>query len=228
MEDYYNGLTASTWERINIIEYEAILKNEKAKFSCSFQGNRTTNCQEVGNIWRYAVNQKLGWTAEQALDGMTDYIVKDLKLDKTYPYIKFNSKKSYRQDYSFVLQYAFPGEIKYDFIKETLEIYEQKGKYPKNFFPGTFNDEGEKRARILFLDALKNDLKKGLLPSNLKSLYDYFLSDKAVVWIKRKRLCYPCKVYFNDNPGLFFIISMPTKWKASLPVDDFLQKYFET
>ena len=196
-------------ERLNIYEYEEILLGQKLNFTCSFKGDKHGNEVEVGNIWRYAITKLLKWTPQEAVKYLTKDIIKELYLDKTYVGINFDETKSFINDYRFILQYAFPDEIKYDFYQETITEYEKVAKigifanekknhkYQKKFF---IDNNGFRRARII----LNHVVNLYLSDMSTEELYVFFNSFKAKKWCKDHSLELPIKLLYQNNILDFF------------------------
>lgn len=209
-------------EQVNIFEYEEVLMGKRKNFLCSFKGTERENCIEVGNIWRYAVTRILRWSPEEALRYLTTDIVETLCLDKTFSGINFLPGNKYFPDYGFILQYAFPNQIKYDFKKETLTEYQHvaklgvwthdtgKYRYPKKFFVGV---EGIQRAEFL----LQYVVSMYLSHMTLTEQYDFFAdTQKALKWLAKKKLDVPVKLMYNESPLEYFHYSLEYKEKNVL------------
>ena len=197
-------------EKLNIYEYEEVLTGSKKDFNCSFRGDSKENEAAVGNIWRYAILNILHWTPQMAVMYLNDDIIDKLQLNKTFIAIGYERGSIYKNDYRFILQFAFP-EIKYDFKEQTIAEYEkiakigrflnneEKKKYSKKFFIGT---DGIKRAQILMRYVISLYLSSYTIPE----LYRFFSAKKAVRWLQNRRLGTPLKLiyttpleYFHDS-----------------------------
>ena len=223
---------------LNIYEYENILMKKTKSFKCSFEGSFQENCIEVGVIWRYAITRLLKWTPQQALKYLSADIVNMLRLDKTFPAINYNPKKDFAQDYRFVLQYAFPGEISFSKTDEAISEYEHIAKIgkwandkedyrcPKNFFR---DNEGISRASIL----LNYVISLYLGDMSTDDLYDFFADTKsAKKWLKEKQLTIPLTVIYT-NPLEYLHYSLPADLKDDLLfyahyLNDYFQSQFTT
>ena len=148
----------------------------------------------VGIIWRFAITELLGWTPEEAHANLNKTIVQSLKLNATYDNMQYGNALAEVNNYDFVLQYAFPEKIKYNFTKATLMEYKRfakeeqyshdkkKSRKPKSFFVGAI---GEKRARICFNYAVNRYLGHMTVPQK----YDFFANtSKAKKWMKQHSL----------------------------------------
>jgi hypothetical protein len=220
-------------EDLNIYEYEEVLTGKKQDFSVSFKGTPRENRIEVGNIWRYAVHNILKWDCQQAAEYLTDDIVDKLLLNKTFVGIDFDRGHTYISDYRFVLQYAFPNEVKFDERAQTIAEYEHVAKlgkwsgskepykYPKRFF---LNQEGIRRAEILLRYAINTYLSD----CSVYELYEFFADDvRATYWLQRKKLGTPIKLIY-DNPLEYLHASLPAALRDNMAYHNFLiQKELE-
>ncbi len=206
-----------------LYEYEEILAGRKTSFSAAFSSktNSNENKEAVGVIWRYAVEHLLKWTPEEAAANMTDEIVEMLCLNRTFIGVGYNPLTEYKSDYRFILQYAFPGVIKYDFKQQTIDEYERtakKGKYegskkdfkfPKKFFVGT---EGIDRSHIL-MNYVCNLYLSDMTSSEL---YEFFANEeKAKKWINSMHLELALKLIYKD-PLDFYHESAPATKRNDL------------
>lgn len=183
-------------QTLDIYEYENLLLGNGERIHKYFEGKSSREQKQiVGNIWNYAITHLLKWTPQEALTYMTTDLVNMLCLDKTIVYLGINPSKYYiGSDYRFVLQYAFPDVISYNFKDETLSDYKRVVKqgiwqndkveyrFPKNFFYG---EEGIQRASIIM-----NYICDTYLASmNLRERYEFF-ADKpnAIKWLIDKGL----------------------------------------
>jgi hypothetical protein len=203
-------------ENLNIFEYEEVLTGRKKDFLCSFKGSFRENCIEVGNIWRYAILHILKWNAKEAEKYMTDELVDKLMLNKTFSGINFDRGHTYIQDYRFVLQYAFPGEVIFDKRAQAIAEYEHVAKlgvwqgnkeyykYPKKFF---LDNDGIERSKIL----LRYVINLYLSTMTVEELYAFF-NDKtsAARWLQRKKLGVPIKLIFL-SPIEYLHYSLPVQ-----------------
>lgn len=202
-------------ENLNIFEYEEVLMGKKKDFLCSFKGNLSENQIEIGNIWRYAITHILKWNARQAEKYLTDEIVERLMLHKTFSGINFDKAHSYIQDYRFVLQFAFPGEVIFDKRKQAIAEYEHvaklgkyksdKGiyKYPKKFF---LNTDGIERAQFLLMYVINLYLSDMTVPE----LYAFFNDKSAALrWLRKRKLDVPVRLIFV-TPLEYLHYSLPS------------------
>lgn len=189
-------------EAVNLYEYEEILSGQRKNFSVSFKGSVYDNQKEVGRIWRYAVSNLLKWTPQEAVVNMNKKLVKQLRLERTLVGIGLNPATDYISDYRCVLQYAFPEQIKYDFITETIDDFERfakQGKYvnddtkkklTKKFFT---DNNGLKRAHLLLIHQIDTYLSD----CSNEEIYELFAT-KGAEWLKKKHLEPVLKFIYNS------------------------------
>ncbi len=221
-------------EKENIYEYEQILIGNSMRFKSSFRGTKEENLKEAGAIWRYAITELLGWTPKQAEKYLDESVVKMLCLDKTYNGIDIDPKKMYLGGYEFILKYAFPDEIKFNFEAQTIDEYEKVNcigkykayskedkdlRYPKKFFT---DDNGTRRAAIL----LNNAINKYLRHMTKEELYDFFGNkSKANKWLREINLAIPVTIMYG-TPFEYFHNSLDSGFGKgrhnNLQQDDFL------
>ena len=207
-------------ESINIFEYEQLLMGQRLNFQLSFKGGESDNKKEVGNVWRYAITELLGWTPEEALKNLNNEIVDRLLLNKTFCGLNFDREHSYISDYRFILQYAFPEKIRYDSYVETIAEYEKfaklgkwahdpsNAKQPKRFF-----SDGDGNQRASWCLRYVTDLYMGDM--TIEEKYKFFADEeKAMEWLKGKAL-YRAMDYLYGTP-------LPYFHAASLEKDPFL------
>lgn len=218
--------------KTNIFEYEELLMGQRTRFEASFKGSPSENRKEVGHIWRYAIEELLGWTPEEALKNLDSDMVEALMLHLTFAGLDYEPKKTYISDYRFILQYAFPESIKYDFVAETISEYEHvaklgiwqnddsKYKYAKNFFS---DNNGTSRANIL----LRHVVNLYLGDLSLKEKYIFFAEDygKAERWIKKKCLGAPLITEMYSSPLEYFHRALPQSERSELLYNTCKLKY---
>ena len=209
--------------RINdIFEYEQLLMGKKTNFRKTNLLSSKDREKKVGNIWNYAITELLNWTPKEASKFLTEEIVVKLKLDKTYPIIGYVPTQTYKGDFRKFLQYAFPDQIKFDFVEETLEEFKHVAKiekwsndkgfyrYPKNFFRG---NEGLQRARI----CLQYVLSLYMSDYTIEEQYEFFSDDKkANIWLKKYSLLSPAKMIFQSDYLFYYHYSLRNEQKDEL------------
>lgn len=200
------------WKRLCIFEYEELISGKIDKLSVSLQKNylQQTLNKHLGYIWYYALHDLRGWSAEDAKNNLTYSIIDEMKLKDTLNYIGYDLTKVYRSNFDFILQYAYPDEIKYSLINETILEYQKTvelKRYPKHFF--NYYD-GEFRAKIL----LKYVISVYLKDKTIDELADFFYSKKSVKWLQNHYLYKPMKLYYYDPfEYLFWILPDNAKEK---------------
>lgn len=176
-------------ESLILFEYEEVLMGRSRNFEVSFRGTLEDRRKTAGVVWRYAIENLLGWTPEQALLYLNQDIIKMLKLDLTYVKIdyEYSTKKFF--DLRFILQYAYPGRIRYNLEDNARSEYERVNhmneweneketyKFHKGYFSGP---EGIERAAVV----LNYAISIGLSELTTFELYRFFASKrKATLWL---------------------------------------------
>lgn len=201
-------------KNIILYEYEDLLMGKRATFDIAFTESVEGNRKAAGIIWRYAIENLLGWTPEQALIYLNQDLVKTLKLDKTYKKIgyEYSTKKFF--DFRYILQYAFPESIRYDLEEDARSEYERVSKmgqweddeepykFHKNYFAGP---EGAVRASVVLNYAISIDLSH----LGTYGLYRFFGNKKnATEWLKKREIEVNVKSLYK-TPLEYFHHSLP-------------------
>ncbi len=180
-----------------LYEYLNILHGHQRGFKLAMNASAEANKKEAGYVWRYVVSKMLRWTPQEALVYLTPKIIKETMLDRTFPAFGKDLNPEAVYEYSEMLHYAFPGEIRYSLKEETINIYKRTAKVGefakdnakrrkmKGFF---FDTCGVERAKIL----LNFIVGEYLSDYTIIELYDFFADDKAALsWLKEKKLAEP-------------------------------------
>ncbi|MCR5670682.1 MAG: hypothetical protein K6G10_06720 [Butyrivibrio sp.] len=206
-----------------IYEYEQILLGKRKGFTASFHDSPEENRIAVGWVWRYAIEKILGWTPEAALKNVNAEVIDALKLKPTLNVngIDYKEGKTYIADYRFILQYAFPDEIKYDFVDETISEYERISKlgvwrsdktpdrYTKRFYR---DDKGIMRAKILMRYVVDHYLSD----MTLREKYEFFTdAPRATKWLDEKSLGTPLRDIYT-SPLVYFHESLPLSERSNI------------
>lgn len=124
-------------EMRNIEWYEGYLLGRNSRLMKMLPKDATAKERQavVGDVWRYAITELLGWTAQEATIYLTAEIVQKLKLDV---FIKKGLQKDpdkcfIADDYRVALQYAFPDVITYSFKDETIREYRRMERAKKKW-----------------------------------------------------------------------------------------------
>ena len=208
-----------------IFDYENLLLGRSHRFSEHMFSDRQPleyRRKKAGLIWNYAITHYLGWTAKEAVLYMTSDIAEKLLLNRVYKHIEVDPARVFFRDYRFILQYAFPGEIKYDIRTEAIAVYERVCKlgkwcnntenyrYPKKFFSGI---EGQQRADTL----LNYVVAMYMGDRSSEEMYDFFSQHaKAKKWITAKCLDVPLDLIYNDEPLDYFHTAIDERVKDDL------------
>ena len=182
-------------DTVALYEYENILIGKASAFRVAFRDTDIEKRRKTaGEIWRYAISDVLGWTPDMALLYLNQDLIKQIKLDLTYPKIDYSYSKKKFFDLRFILQYAYPGIIKYNLEEDAkaefervnrlgaFENYEKGQKFQKHFFSGL---DGVKRAAVILNYAISlylDDL-------TTQELYKFFQNTpKATSWLRKHKI----------------------------------------
>ena len=212
-------------QRMLIFDYENLLLGRTQKLTEGLISDEETvesRRKKAGFIWRYAITHYLKWTSLEAVHYMTDEIVEKLMLNKFYKKMEIDPERTIFGDYRFILQYAFPGEVKYDIGIEAFEVYQrcykigrwrnntEEYKLPKKFFYGP---KGEQRANAI----LNNLVSLYLGDKSTEELYDKFSrKPSGRKWIREKHLGEPLTQIYDNEPLEFFHAAMDESRKDDL------------
>ena len=212
-------------QRMLIFDYENLLLGRAQRFTEGLITDEETlesRRKKAGFIWRYAITYYLKWTPLEAVHYLTADIVEKLMLNRLYKKMEIDPERMIFDDYRFVLQYAFPGEVKYDIGLEAFEVYQrcfrtgrwrnstEEYKLPKKFFYGP---EGEQRANAI----LNNLVSLYLGDKTTEELYDKFSrKPSARKWLREKNLGEPLMQIYDNEPLEFFHAAMDETHKDDL------------
>lgn len=211
--------------RTVLFEYEQILLGKRTTLKVGLNKDMTLKKREdaAGIIWRYAITQLLGWSAEDALFYLTPTIVKQLKMDCVYNALELSQSFDYR----YLLSKAFPGKIKYDFTMDTISEYEKvlyiglpkpKENEKKNAFRKKFfsNADGSKRAAI----CLKYAIQRFIGVKDIAELYEFFAdTPNARKWLNEVKLGQNARILYSSPLDYFH-------YSLSLEQQNFFLYYF--
>lgn len=218
--DLYNGYYVWAYEQFILTGKNVCLfpEEEKTDIKSSNIPQEKKN-EAIGAIWRYVITELLGWTAEEARVNMTKKIAKQLKLDKLLEGLDMGScwKSAFNGDYTYVLQYAFPDEIKFNESQQAVEAWfavnklgkysvnKENVRYKKNFFSG---ERGREHSIVI--------MRRGVLGTyfsdcTVDELYNFFGNKKsALKWLERYNLDIVVRTLF-DSPLSYFHESLPVQ-----------------
>ena len=113
-----------------LFEYERLLDGKRKSLNISCVYGEKMREEAFGTILRYVLRDKiLKWTAAEAIELFNDQIAKEYKIDKAYGLINYDPRLYYPK--SYLLRYAYPEEIEYDFLLESSII---RNAYYVDFF----------------------------------------------------------------------------------------------
>lgn len=202
----------------NIIrEYERVLVGMSPEISKkNFPFDDLVNEKFALSVFRYAIEELLKWSPLEAYRLFTPSIVERMKLTPLLKYICFPSDVTC-DDTEYIVHLLYPQKVPYDFVRYTLNIYEQvragKRRYPKDFM---FGGKGLKRATI----CLQYALKEVYLFSSLEEMYQYFATPEAMGFLKENKL-YQLYCSFYKSPLDFLHYSLSESMR-----NDFYYEYY--
>lgn len=174
------------------------------------------------DIFRYVIEDLLGWTPEEAKDCLNKEIAQKMHLDTLIQrYIHCPKDIQKDADYDYFVAMAFPHEVTHNEREGLIAMYNrilrgERERYPKHYFNG---DHGRYKASLLLMYVIDKNL-----PVNEKRI-----SDLYALFADRKKINKKLKEWkLDDAPSAQF--SSPLEYlHYSLPIDlanDFLYSYY--
>ena len=173
----------------------------KTIFTQSFKGTTRRIEHSFAVIWRYAIEDIMGYRPEEAKDALNQAIVKVLYLDRTLQYVDIPYSNTGYFDFTRALSIVYPNIYHYDMREEVEEEYKKilgVGQWKHNtkqyialkgFFVG---GEGLERAKILLNLAIERF--KGT--ATVSELYEFFSnSQEAKKWMRAVKIWTYIKPY---------------------------------
>lgn len=122
-------------------------------------------------IYRYAFEHILEWTPQEAEEHLTLAIVKSLKLDSLYKYIRFPPDIDPLKDLDYLVCFAYPSR-QYDAKKQILRVYRrimsgEDERFPKKIFDGP---RGKEKGAVLLNEYIANNI----VVFSMEDLYEQF------------------------------------------------------
>lgn len=174
------------------------------------------------DIFRYVIEDLLGWTPEVAKDCLNKEIAHKMHLDtliKHYIHCPKDIQKD--SDYDYFVAMAFPHEVVYDEREGLVTMYKriihgEQQRFPQHYFNG---DHGRYKSSLLLMYVIDNKLPVN--EKRISNLYALFADSKEInKKFKEWRL--------DDSPSSAF--TSPLEYlHYSLPLDlsnDFLYSYY--
>lgn len=208
------------------VEYEEVLLGKKTEFSASYIGAKTSQ-KDLLSLFRYAVENLLGWTADVAKCYLNKQVIECLHLSKPLSKLNFPAGIPEEDKPYYMLTLLYPGQLSYSKKNMVLRIYEkvlsgELSKYPKSFF---LTRDGELNANICMQYALNHFFKS----FNVKTMYHYFADQKkGEKFLRNVKLFVPYKDIY-DCPLDMLHNSLPPSKRMNLLYHYLkFQYYFET
>ena len=165
--------------RTLLIEYDDVLIGRKEKIKSDFfygEAHPELNLANIKMLFKYAIEEILGWTPKTAKLRFDDYIIDLLKLRPILRYIEFPAEIQ-EGDPTYILSLLYPNEVKIkrqNLVAEVTERMRQgiDKQYPRNYFLGAV---GFQR----FCYCLKYIIEFDLVSSSIPEIYEFFFSSKG-------------------------------------------------
>ena len=155
---------------------------------------------------RYAVLNIMKWDPQEAYRAITPEYAKRLRFNEIAKYISFPNGVR-KTDYPFMIQFAFPAEIKIDAIDQIIKTYKEilagrEIKFPRYAFE---QDDGEDKAAALLFYYINNNIAM----ENIPHLYEIFADEKkASAHLRTAKLVRVFSLFY-DTPLDYFHFSLP-------------------
>ena len=136
-----------------MFEYELILLGKKNSFApYFFNYNADYNERMALEVFRYAIEDFLKWTPEEAKMYLNMEIVKMMKLDAIVRFIRFPAELDIEKDLFYIAHLLYPKRINFNSRELILRTYKEVldgilYKFPKEYLSGSM---GVTRACICF------------------------------------------------------------------------------
>lgn len=218
-------------KKLALYEYEQILLGNQINFKVSFERTGSTENKKkiVSFIWRYAIEDILKWTPEQALELLNTKLIKSLHLHKAMEEIEIRIEEKRKYNIREVLNVVYPDKISYSFTDEAISEFKRLNdldeyetdtstkRFQSNYFTGS---DGQKRAAIIFKYALN-------LSFGDKSVYEQYCffadTSEAKKWMKNNKISGIMSSYYPEPIACLH---------ASLPIEQqnevyYLNEYFK-
>lgn len=208
-------------------EYEEMLMGNRKTFGNVFPKEPLERKKAITFIWRYAIEDIIGWSLQDAAKYMTYDIAVHLRLNYTLKHFDFKPETKRNKDFEYVLSILFPKEVKYDASKKILDEYfrvAKLGPYKdstekhilrKNFFNGEDGAYVAATCLLATVTLFKNEC-------TIPELYDFFADSVAATkFLKKVKLDKIIKEMY-ETPLEYFHYSL-----SQSEQDDFLFNYYQ-
>lgn len=179
-----------------MFEYELILLGKKNSFApYFFNYNADYNERMALEVFRYAIEDFLKWTPEEAKMYLNMEIVKMMKLDAIVRFIRFPAELDIEKDLFYIAHLLYPRRINFNSRELILRTYKEVldgilYKFPKEYLSGSM---GVTRACICFQYMVQQ-----FLPfNNVEEMYKFFSTTNGVKALKKYRLYAICTDIFD-------------------------------
>ena len=203
-----------------MFEYELILLGKKNSFApYFFNYNAEYNEKIALEVFRYAIEDFLGWSPEEAKTYLNMEILKIMKLDTIVRFIRFPAELNMEKDLFYIAHLLYPKQINFNGRELVLRTYKEVldgilYKFPKEYLSGSM---GVKRACICFQYMVSQ-----FLPfNNVEEMYKFFSTTNGVKALKKYRLYAICTDIF-DYPIDFLHESLSSSQK-----NEFFYHYYK-
>ena len=204
-----------------IKKYEDLLLGTNTHFYMS--GSDAEKEQAALTILRYIITDLLGWTPQEAMEGIPQHIAEQMHIPKLMVYIQYPRDIDEKTDYDYAVYKAFPDEVTYDARKKIIRLYRKvlsgdKNKFPKNYF--NEGKGGRFRAKTILVHAIDTNLT--IKQKELPELYKIFNDEEtAKKLLKEWRLLSVCRTLYDGNPLLYLYESLSESEEG-----EFLYNYY--
>lgn len=203
-----------------MFEYELILLGKKNSFApYFFNYNAEYNERNALEVIRYAIEDFLGWSPQEAKIYLNGEIVKLMKLDTIVRFVRFPAELDPEKDLFYLAHLLYPRQINFNGRELILRTYKEVldgvlYKFPKEYLSGSM---GVTRACICFQYMIQQ-----FLPfNNIEEMYKFFSTTNGVKALKKYRLYAICTDIF-DYPIDFLHESLSRKQK-----NEFFYHYYK-
>lgn len=203
-----------------MFEYELILLGKKNSFApYFFNYNAEYNEKIALEVFKYAIEDFLGWSPEEAQLYLNMDILKIMKLDTIVRFIRFPAELNLEKDLFYIAHLLYPKRVKFNSRELILRTYKEVldgilYKFPKEYLSGSM---GVTRACICF-----QYMASQFLPfNNVEEMYKFFSTTNGVKALKKYRLYAICTDIF-DYPIDFLHESLSSSQK-----NEFFYHYYK-
>ena len=167
----------------------------------------------------YAITGILRWTPQEAIESLTDDIMRQLLLDKVASYVKNPKDGVSSSNYGWLVAMAFPDDVAFDAAEQALSVYKKVrsgefSRYPARFFDG---DDGFVKLGVL----LKHYIAENIAAASVWELYELFSDTARANTLMHDAMLYSPYHEFYDTPLEYLHDALGADG------DDFLFDYYQ-